>query len=448
MIKKIIPILFSILLLAACTGKTIDDLKSPQDNLQFIRDNNVKKYTLIPAYQQKLAAEYLEKYFSPWQEPFLFDNVKAIKESEQDTFKQYLKHPGWGENKLRYPKEWINAIAANANLDTFPNQYHTAITVNQTDVRALPTNEPSFTNWTSPGEGYPFDNLQLSHLAANTPLYVLHVSRDGAWQFVITPFNFEGWVPTQDIAYVDSNFIKNWMQKKYVTTLKENSPIKDNQGKYYFSVRLGQIYPLFKLNNDNYQVQIAVADPNRNAVIKTVEISKQDFTLWPLTANTLNIAEFANKFLGQPYGWGGLYGYRDCSSTLMDLFAAFGIWLPRSSSQQALQGQIIDLPKLTDSGKEAIIARDGIPFFTLISMPGHIVLYIGMHNNHAYAFQSHWAVHTYPFSVSGRSIIGRTAITSLDFGKDYLNTETTLLKDARKIIILVPTSELIHNVNY
>ena len=48
--------------------------------------------------------------------------------------------------------------------------------------------------------------------------------------------------------------------------------------------------------------------------------------------------ERAFQLLHTPYGWGGTGSQRDCSRLLMDLFASFGVLLPRNSRQQAQAG--------------------------------------------------------------------------------------------------------------
>ena len=45
----------------------------------------------------------------------------------------------------------------------------------------------------------------------------------------------------------------------------------------------------------------------------------------------------------QPYGYGGLYDNRDCSAMTRDLFAPFGLYLPRNSSEQARGGKVVPL---------------------------------------------------------------------------------------------------------
>jgi cell wall-associated NlpC family hydrolase len=83
----------------------------------------------------------------------------------------------------------------------------------------------------------------------------------------------------------------------------------------------------------------------------------------------------ANHFMGQPYGWGGYLGNRDCSALVRDLYTPFGLWLPRNSSDQARQaGQLV---ALAGAGKGEVLAGQGLPFLSLVHMPGHIMIYAG-----------------------------------------------------------------------
>ena len=97
----------------------------------------------------------------------------------------------------------------------------------------------------------------------------------------------------------------------------------------------------------------------------------------PLTARA--VAGLADAMTGQLYGWGGMFENRDCSSTLRDLFLPFGFWLPRNSVQQARQGgQFISLNGLTPDAKLETIRTRGVPFASLVWLPGHIGLYLGV----------------------------------------------------------------------
>ncbi|MGB5502893.1 MAG: NlpC/P60 family protein, partial [Polyangiales bacterium] len=95
------------------------------------------------------------------------------------------------------------------------------------------------------------------------------------------------------------------------------------------------------------------------------------------TRRELLTAAFA--MLGEPYGWGGKDGGYDCSRFLLDVFAAFGIDLPRHSARQAMAGTFsVDVSSVEDRNEKRLLleasARRGI---VLLHFPGHIMLYLG-----------------------------------------------------------------------
>ena len=123
--------------------------------------------------------------------------------------------------------------------------------------------------------------------------------------------------------------------------------------------------------------------------------------------------------LDQPYDWGERFAYRDCSATMRDLFAPFGIRLPRNSSRQAEVGSIIPLADLPPQQREQRILAAGIPFFTLINRPGHIMLYLGEDKGRAIILHTMWGLPTRSiWGHEGRWIVGRTVITTLQPGQE------------------------------
>lgn len=88
--------------------------------------------------------------------------------------------------------------------------------------------------------------------------------------------------------------------------------------------------------------------------------------------------ELALSQLGQPYGWGGRQGHRDCSRLTMDVFAAFGVRLSRHSSFQSRSGRDgLSLKGKTVEEKRVAIRAAGKRGLVLLYMSGHIMLYLG-----------------------------------------------------------------------
>jgi len=156
------------------------------------------------------------------------------------------------------------------------------------------------------------------------------------------------------------------------------------------------------------------------------------------------MAGLAQNLLGQPYGWGGLFGWRDCSATLRDLMAPFGLWLPRNSGDQAQAGaRFIELAELSPAEKEERIQALGVPWLSLLWLPGHIMLYVGAPQGQALVLHSAWGLKTWrPFIGEGRALIARTVITSLEPGKELADRQGSLLERVEGLVPLVPPARL------
>lgn len=66
--------------------------------------------------------------------------------------------------------------------------------------------------------------------------------------------------------------------------------------------------------------------------------------------------------MGQHYGWGGMFGLRDCSAMTRDLLAPFGIWLPRNSVAQARTGSVLPLEGMSTAEKKPPYCVTASPF--------------------------------------------------------------------------------------
>ena len=108
-----------------------------------------------------------------------------------------------------------------------------------------------------------------------------------------------------------------------------------------------------------------------------VPIEVMETTRRPLTRRAL--LQTAFEYLDEPFGWGGTRGGRDCSRFVLDLFATFGIVMPRHSGWQARTGSYVVEVKGSDTESERLRLLDeaircGV---VLLHFPGHIMLYLG-----------------------------------------------------------------------
>ena len=163
-----------------------------------------------------------------------------------------------------------------------------------------------------------------------------------------------------------------------------------------------------------------VADASRRASVTHVRLLDRDAAPVPLPFSEDQLAKVINEILGQPYGWGGLGGYRDCSSTILDVFLPFALPLPRNSRSQAGAGKNVTIEQLSPAEKRERILAMAAPFRTILNLDGHNMLYLGVFEGSPVAFHTIWGLRTESAdeSSAGRYLIGKSVITSLSPGRE------------------------------
>lgn len=425
----------------------IRDLQTlPQDALQYCPPGELDVPLLSPGEQQALLARLRDRFFEPWTAPVL-DRTEAIRE-------RFAKFAGgeFFDSELRpITVGLVRGLESQAHLETYPNFPGSAIAVANTSLRELPTHQPFYTDPNIPGGGPPFDQLQVTTLWPGTPLALLHLADD--WAYVASPLG-DGWMPAVDLATVDSTIIVNWMRSPLagITSTVTVSPtsggmVSEKKARGMPTaptskldtmsaclsasldlsreqvLGIGAILPFSDQSDDLINLLVPVSDSGMGAIARVAVLPSQACLL-PLAMTVRNLGHLANQMLGQPYGWGGLGGYRDCSSTTHDLFAPFGLWLPRNSIDQAAVGKAISLSGLSSADKERTILEKGKPWLTLLRSPGHIMLYVGRRDGRAAMLHNFWGVKTVSeprTAGSGRLVVGRCCITTLTPGAELPN---------------------------
>lgn len=381
----------------------VGDMQNIPQNLDFyaqqIKPLDLKK-------QFELDKKFNKLYFKPWK-------LKAIDIPKEDfgwEVRFITKKPIYdvygGKISQRSYYRWFK----NAQYEKLDTLRKYAITIKRTDVKALPTEDAFYRDPKKVGEGFPFDYNQNSALHINIPLYISHFSKDKDWAFVRASYAF-GWVKVDDIAFVDGNFTKEFENGKYAITIKDNLKLYSTWSTISL-VKLGSLFPLSSKKN-HYLVATKDGDMAKIEELKVEDssiIAKKPF---PFTSKT--VAKIAKEFYNEPYGWGGGYGCRDCSATTRDFLAPFGIFLHRNSSQQAKDGENYFLKSSLKWSKKREIIKKAKPFFSLLYVPGHIMLYLGNYNNEPIIMHSYWGIRKKDYT---KLITGRTIITSTEPGSE------------------------------
>jgi len=376
-------------------------------------------------------------------------DIVALQQRRIDKFDNTGKRGaalGYGENFRPHDKAWIDAIARNMNIAQFAQTpvyqpERRAIAAGNLLVRELPTTDPSFYDRHLAGEGYPFDNLQISAVRPGTPLYVLGSSVDGAWHYVQTP-DVQGWVRSDGVAFADDRFIDTWRAaagKSLGAVIVASAAVRDSRGVFRFDAPAGTLLPLLSASSSaaataaskshgavhagdgsatddsatahgiaseaaddattdaeresanetanesaskaapliTHALLVPARDVDGHALIRTASLDATQIAPMPLAATPRHLATLLKALIGRPYGWGNSGLYNDCSSELQSIFAAFGVWLPRHSSTQMSAGRMVDLSASTPAERLDYLARHGEPLRTLIYIGGHVMLYIG-----------------------------------------------------------------------
>lgn len=291
--------------------------------------------------------------------------------------------------------KWQN----NLNLENIPKNKTVkyGITVRRTIMKSLPTKDEIFKE----GDNHEFDRLMETAVYPIEPLVILNTSTDGNWYFA-QMYNYRAWIPANDVAISKSkeelfNYIE--VKDNLVVTGKNAqttyNPLRSKVSQVKFD--MGVTIPLAKISevhdmidqqstDGNYVVKLPVRDESGNMEIQQAIIARsEDVNVGYLPYTQKNILNQAFKFIGERYGWGGMFDGRDCTAFLMDIYRTVGIKLPRNSGEQGNYaiGEVYEMPK-DMTLKERNKLFDKLTPGACLYMSGHAMLYVGDYKGEHY----------------------------------------------------------------
>ncbi|MEO9513264.1 MAG: SH3 domain-containing protein [Flavobacteriaceae bacterium] len=427
-------------LIAAIDVHSYENLQYPENSIQF---------------PDSLKNKFIENYFVPWESSSedLLSSLEEFPGKELSYLKKYLHDDQWyGENKKPHKRTQREEVVNNVDTVTFPNFLKKGITISHTDLRRIPTLKPGFDTYSKAGEGYPFDYFQETMVWANTPVLMVHITKDKQWCYVICPY-YKGWVSMRDIAVVDTEFIKQWSSGSFCHPLSDDVSLQHPVSNYAIKAKMGMLLPYEGTPNssNNVLVYYANADENQNAHILKAQVNKNALAFGDFSFDKKNLTPLVSNLLGKPYGWGGDIENRDCSAMIRDLLGTFRIWLPRDSKDQMATGYTYEFPDATPA-KIKLLKEKGVPFLTILRKQGHNMLYVGnAPNGEPLILHAIWGLkttysnehlanllNTYPIegihedehgNLKGRHIIGESVITSVHIGDGNNGVTTPLIEE-------------------
>lgn len=269
------------------------------------------------------------------------------------------------------------------------------ITVKRTEMRAFPTYDRVF----SDADDFETDRFIETALYPVEPLAILHESEDGKW-YLAQAYNYLAWVPADAVALTTRRELYSYLDAKdyLVVTgkgiLTAFNPVRPEISELMLD--MGVRVPLavreeIPMDIDgqhpagNYVVKLPVRNQSGKLELRLGLVAHaDDVRVGYLPFTRRNIIAQAFKFLGQRYGWGGMFNTRDCSAFIMDNYRSMGLLLPRNAGEQGKMAIGIK----HDMSKEMSLEERKKIFDSISATPiymnGHAMLFLGKYNGDYY----------------------------------------------------------------
>ena len=275
-----------------------------------------------------------------------------------------------------------------------------AVCTTRTSLLAYPTTQTLRDDPNDPDFDYNF----LTLVKVNEPVLLRTRSADGKYYAALTCCG-TGWIAAEDVAickdreeWLDAwNYPSDQLLVVYddkIFTEASNSQPETANRRLTMGTRLqlagadeirGRISNRTAHNNHAVWMPVRKEDGTYEKKLGLIgENRKVSEGYLPLTAE--NIMMVAMNQLGDTYGWGSMLQSDDCSGFCRDVYACFGLDLPRGCGRN--NGVIKEYPLsgLSDADKTALIKK--LPIGTILSFPGHEMLYLGYEGDKLYVLSS------------------------------------------------------------
>lgn len=310
---------------------------------------------------------------------FDLTSIKTLtKEEISNYIGQYLipKLPKYNQN-VEVSSSVIEEILENRNMDTIKDKrdIEKGIIIRRTNLRAFPTEVHFYDNKTLEN----FDRIQESELHVNTPVLILHNSKDKKWVFVISHI-YMGWIKEEDIAYASVDDWDYFIDNSSFGVITESSfKIED------ITLDMGVKLPYLGARDNGYQFIIPVRGKDKKVSKKKIIVSRDKAHIGYLPYTRRNLYIQAFKYEGTDYSWSGMDSGVDCSSYILNVYQTFGFQFPRNTvDQNKSVGKVVSLENKTEEEKLQILRENGVG---LLYQKGHAMIYLGVKD------EKHYIIH-------------------------------------------------------
>ncbi len=367
----------------------------PDNARKFIKDSDSETIlTLDEIYS------YNKKIQSKTDSIFELDKIQSMTSSEITNLITQYKVPSlpkYTGNGIVSDND-INQMLDNRNINDIEDKdkITKGLIVKRTNLKSFPTDVHFFDS----NGVYNFDRIQETELHVNTPILIIHESKDHNYSFVIA-YNYSGWVKNESFAIANDKSWEYFVNNDAFGIITE--PFLEIDGTLLdMSTKL----PYKGVTANGYKLVLPLKNNDGYVDQKEIIISRDKAHVGYLLYNKKNVYIQAFKYENIPYRWSGMDDGVDCSSYISNVYRTFGFMFPRNTADQnSSVGEIINLENKTNIDKLNLIEKESP---ALLFQNGHVMIYLGKVDNNNYIIHA-----------SGSDL--KVVVTELNTSSSYLN---------------------------
>ncbi len=407
-VNKLLVLIMLVLLVCGCNNK-----KEEEDSGKRVIPQSARVFLSNSVEKEILSLEEIEAYnkeiMSKTDSLYDLDSIGDLTQKEVKSYIESYDAPTLPKYNglVEIKSSDLKKVLDNRNLKNIKSSVSPVkgIVVKRTNLKSMPTDMFFYKTATEDG----FDRIQETELLVNTPVLIIHTSKDGEWYFVISQI-YAGWVSNQDIAVASDEDWEYFINNDNFGIIT-SSAIKVNNLFLDMSVKL----PYVEEVGSDYKLVLPQKGTDDKVVREEILVSKKDASIGYLPYTKNNVIEQSFMYEGVSYSWGGMDRGVDGSSYVANVYRTFGFNFPRNTSDQIKSiGEVVSLEDL--SVDEKIEKLKSLDCPALLYKSGQAIIFVGFDNE-------------MPYGIYATSLTSSVKTVALDFEDDYI-------QDFNKLVLI------------